>query len=176
MLWVLLMIVSWHLPALVGVEGRLTPALHWRVTIAIVCSGTSCILVRCHPPSTTVGLLLLSLIAVLVLRRLGLGLSGWYLRLLAEDFLEGEGRRLREQLVNLKEQVAEVELAAPLSIVLATGPVGDEVAPDAVVLFDVVEQLDDGGVRGLVKVDIGGHDRILSRQQELEADRTHLVL
>lgn len=96
--------------------------------------------------------------------------------MLAEDFLEGEGRRLREQLVHLEEQVAEVELAAPLRIVLATGPVGDEVAPDAIVLFDVVEQLDYGGVGRFVEVDVRGHDRILSRQQELEANRTHLVL
>ena len=72
--------------------------------------------------------------------------------------------------------MAEVELTAPLGVILSIGPVSYEVVLDSIVLFHVVEQLDHSWVRWLVQVDVGRHDSILSWQEEFEANRTHLIL
>lgn len=86
----------------------------------------------------------------------------WVHWLLAEYFLEWQRGCLCKQLVHLEEKVAEVELTAPLWVILPIGPVRDEVVLDPIVLFHVVEQLDDSWVRWLVQVDVRRHDRILS--------------
>ena len=103
-------------------------------------------------------------------------LRGWVVRLPAENFIEGQRWRLREELEDLEEELAEVELAAPVRVVLPRGPIRDEVVLNPVVLLDVVEQLDNLRVLGLVQVDVGRHNRILRRQQELETNWPHLRL
>ena len=103
-------------------------------------------------------------------------LRGWVARLSAKNFIEGQRWRLREELEDLEEELAEVELAAPVRVVLPRGPIRDEVVLNPVVLLDVVEQLDNLRVLGLIQVDVGWHNRILRRQQELEPNRPHLRL
>ena len=76
---------------------------------------------------------------------------------------------------DLIEELVQVELGGPGWVTLAALPLGDEVTLDPVVLFDVVEQLDDRGVHRLVQVDVGSNHRVLLGQQELKADWAHLV-
>ena len=120
------------------------------------------------------GWLLLDLLLRLLLR-LGL-LRGWVARLSAKNFIEGQRWRLCEELEDLEEELAEVELTAPVRVVLPRGPIRDEVVLNPVVLLDVVEQLDNLRILGFVQVDVGRHDRILRRQQELKPNRPHLRL
>ena len=57
----------------------------------------------------------------------------------AENFIEGQRWRLCEELEDLEEELAEVELTAPVRVVLPRGPIRDEVVLNPVVLLDVVE-------------------------------------
>ena len=113
------------------------------------------------------------MVLMMMLGRGDLGLLAW---LLTKDFLEGKRGCLCEELVHFEEQVAEVELTAPLRVVLTIGPLCDEIVLDPIVLLHVVEQFNDGWVRGFVQVDVRRDDWILGWEEELEADRSHLIL
>ena len=54
----------------------------------------------------------------------------------------------------LEEELAEVELRPPLGVLVARGPVRQEAVLDAVAGIDVVKQVDDRGVDGLVEINV----------------------
>ena len=121
-------------------------------------------------PSTTG-----SRILGLVLGRRWLVVYGRWLLLSTKNLLERQRWRLGEQLEHFVEELAEVEFAAPFRVVVARGPIDDEVVFDAIVLLDVIQQLDDLWFDWFVQVDIGCHYRILTWQEELEPDRANLL-
>ena len=72
--------------------------------------------------------------------------------------------------------MTEVEFASPVRIIVARGPIRNEVIFYSVVFLHIVEQLDDSRVFWLVQVDIRWYDRILGREEELKANWTHSSL
>ena len=125
-----------------------------------------------HTPTRLTLRLRLRLLLLRLLLWLLRGRVTWF----TKNFLEGQRWCLCEELEHLKEELAEVELAAPVGIVLPRGPIRDEVILDPVVLLDVVEQFYDSRIFRLIEVYVGWYDRILRGQQEFEADWSHLSL